>query len=202
MKLYIANCTRQNWVVHYRLDFTKDGELDPRRQNQPAKQMTIAPGRQVLIPGADHISQIDDVVNQLQRYGMVGVKDVPGLKTTVKKFDPSSLAITPLVFNVDAPVPANVFQMVQDVNARIQTGQGQERRRRAAVAVNEIVQHKVESEFMAAGFDEKPSDKVDVAFEQLEQSEAGEKMIAEGYKVDKSAPTTTPPKKNGRRRAA
>lgn len=77
MKLYIANCTRQNWVVHYRLDFLPDGTVDPRRQNQPARQQAIAPGRQEMIASPDlHISQIDDIVNQLVPYGLVAVAHV------------------------------------------------------------------------------------------------------------------------------
>lgn len=188
MRLYIANPTSQNQRICYRLDFNADGQIDPRRTNQAAKQQDIPPGRQVMVHSDGlHISQIDEIVGQLQRYGMVGVADVPGLKTSVKRFDPKSLAVTPLIFNVEKPVPPDVMRTVQDVNKRVYVGQGKERRARAAVAVNSIVEQTINHESAAAGAEIGPVDSIDVAFEQLDQSEAGEARIEEGYKVSQTA---------------
>lgn len=201
MKLYIANCSRQNWTIQYRLDFNREGELDQRRQFQPARQQEIPAGRQVMVHSPDlHMSQVDEIVNQLQRYGMKGVADVPNMRTTVKKFDPKSMHPTPLIFNVDKPVPADTMRLVQDINARIHTGQGQERRARAAVATNEVIQQRVANEFANAGMAEQPTDKIGVAFEQIEQSELGEKPIAEGYRVDAAAPGPAPKGKGAKAR--
>lgn len=200
MRLYIANCTRQTMQLHYRLDFQNDGEIDPRRQAQQAKQQTIGPGRQEVIGGDLHLNQIQDIVDQLEKYGLRAVKEIPELKTTVRKLDPNSRATVPMVFNVDRNVPLDAIKTVMSINSNIQVGQGVERRRRAAVAVPEIIQNRVNEEFAQAGLSETATDNVQTAFEQLEQSEAGEKTIAEGYKIDKNAPAELPPSASRRRR--
>lgn len=183
MRLYVANCTRQNWQVQYRLDFNLQGEREPNARFQPAKQQDIPPGRQVQLGGDMHITQIEAIVEQLAKFGLKGVVDVPGLRTASKRFTPADIGTTPLIFNIDKPIPAEVMRQVQHVNSTILIEQGRMRRQRAAVAVNDLVQTKVANEFMAAGVDELPTDKIDVGYEQLEQSEAGESKIEEGYRV-------------------
>lgn len=202
MKLYIANCTRQTMQLHYRLDFQNDGALDPRRQAQQAKQQTIQAGKQDIIGGDLHLNQIQDIVDQLQKYGLRAVKEVPELKTTVKRLDPNSRSPVPMIFNVDRSVSLDTIKTVMAINANIQVDQGVERRRRAAVAVPDIIAHRVNEQFAQAGLDETATDNVQTAFEQLEQSEAGEKTIAEGYKVDKNAPAAPPPSTKSKKRKA
>lgn len=200
MKLYVANCTRQTWQVQYRLDYTTQGEREPNSRWQPAKQQDIPPGRQVQLGGDMHMMQIEDIVQQLSKFGLVGCVDVPKLRTAVKTFDPGARKTTPLVFNIDKPVPADVMRHVQHHNSGIMVDQGVVRRKNAAIAVNNLVQEKVSHEFMAAGFDEPATDKIDVGFEQLEQSEAGEKTIAEGYHVSADAPADVSGRKPSRRK--
>ena len=190
MKLYIANPTRQTQVVCYRLDYNKNGELQEsdRTRFQPARQQDIAPGRQIQLGGDMHITQIEDIVDQLKPYGIVGVVDIPQLGRKV----------VPYIFNIDRPVPAEAMRKVQNSNAAVLIEDGRDRRARAAVASNEIVQNTVEHQFLENGIDQKPSDKIAVGFEQLDQSEAGEKTIAEGYRVSPHANNPKPPK--GRRK--
>lgn len=192
MRLYIANCTRQNRIVCYRLDFDQQGKPELRAQFQPAKQQPIDPGRQAMIGGDFHIRQIEDIVAQLARYGMVGVKDV----ATNKK-------MAPMVFNVDAPVPAEVMRRVSSSNAELLIEQGKMRRQRAAIRSNDLVNATVQKDLMDRGQmteDTAPVD-VDVGFEQLEQSDAGERRIEEGYKLRANAPPPkNAPKKPQRRK--
>lgn len=185
-KLYIANPTRQRQVVCYRLDFNTRGEQEPLRQFQPARQQDIDPGRQVQLGGDMHQNQITDIVEQLSRYGLIGVVDVPRMSGRVT-----------YVYNIDRVVPQDVMRKVIAHNNAILIDDGRERRMRAAVATNDIVQQTVAHQFAENGIDQAPADRTTVAFEQEEQTEAGEKPIAEGYKVSMDAPHTRPPARKG-----
>lgn len=197
-KLYIANVTKQIQVVCYRLDYGKNGELlDEVRRFRPANQQDIPPGRQVQIGSDFHMNQITDIVDQLGRYGLISVEDVKNGRFGRK--------VAPYVFNIDMPVPADVLRRVKSQNDVLQIEDGKLRRQRAAVATSDLVQNTVAHQFAEAGIDADPSERQSIAFEQEEQTEAGEKTIAEGYRVDKNAPqapSPRPPKRSQRRAAA
>lgn len=198
MRLYIANCTKQIQQIQYRADF-------PSEQNgarfTPPRMQEIAPGRQVQLGGDMDISQIEDIVQQLTPYGLVAVADVPRMRTTVKSLDLSKITTTPNVFNIDRPVPVEIMRHISSNNAEILSDHGRLRRQRAAVAVNDLVQRKVNDEFVQNGLEEVASDRVDTSFEQLDQSEHGEKPIAEGYRVRAAAPQEDAPSRRGRGKA-
>ena len=188
-RLFIANVSRQTQIVCYRLDYNKKGDLaDINRRFQPAKQQDIPPGRQVQIGGDFHMNQIEDIVSQLQPYGLIGVEDVPRM---------AGRKVAPYVFNIDRPVPEDVMRRVRDGNSEVKTGEGKLRRQKAAVATNEIVQTTVAQSFAEKGIEAEPPDRTDVSFEQEEQSPEGEKRIEEGYRV---APDGKPSKGKGSRR--
>jgi hypothetical protein len=186
-KLYIANPTRQRQVVCYRLDFDRAGEPEMHRRFQPARQQDVEPGRQVQLGGDMHMTQITDIVEQLARYGLIGVVDVSRMQGKVT-----------YIYNIDRPVPADVMRRVIAHNESVMVEDGRLRRMRAAVATNEIVQQTVSQQFAERGIEEAPSDRTTVVFEQEERSEAGEKPIAEGYKVSPDAPMRPHPKKGGK----
>jgi hypothetical protein len=184
MKLYIANPTRQRQVICYRLDFNKDGDPEQLRRFQPARQQDVEPGRQIQLGGDMHQNQITDIVEQLAPYGLIGVVDVPRMQGRVS-----------YLYNIDRPVPSEALRKVMAHNESVLVDDGRDRRMRAAVATNEIVQQTVSQQFAERGIDEAPTDRTTVSFEQEEQSEAGEKPIAEGYKVSPEAPTKNPPRR-------
>lgn len=186
-KLYVANPTRQRQVVCYRLDFNREGEREELRRFRPARQQDIEPGRQMPLGNDMHQAQITDIVEQLARYGMIGVVDVPRMSGRVT-----------YVYNIDKPVPAEVLRKVIAHNEQVMIADGRDRRMRAAVATNEIVQSTVANHFAQQGIDQKPTDRTAVTFEQQEQSERGEKTIAEGYRVTPEAPTRPRPKSRGK----
>lgn len=174
-RLFIANVTRQTHIVCYRLDFDSDGnKKDTNRRFEPAKQQEVPAGRQVQIGGDFHPHQITDIVDQLSRYGLVGCVNVPRLDNRVH----------PLIFNIDKAVPAKLMEQVRDHNEVVQTREGQLRRKKAAVATNDIVQQEVKKSFTEHGIDAAPADTTEVTFEQEEQSEAGEKRIEEGFRIE------------------
>lgn len=182
-RLFVANCTRQVQEVYYRLDFNADGAPEPNARFQPAKRQTIPPGRQIVLGGDLHIKQIEDIVDQLAKYGAVGTLDVPRLKK-----------VAPYVCNVDKSVPVDVIRNVMTVNAGVLTQQGRDRRKKAAIAVDDTVANVVNSQFAEAGIPKEADQSVEVEFEQEEQSEAGEKRVEEGYRIEAKA------KKGGRSR--
>lgn len=197
-KLHMANPTRQEQVICYRLDFYNDGtrmEAD-RSRFQPAKQQMIPPGRQVVIGGDFHPNQITDIVDQLKPYGLIGETNVDQF---ISSGDPK---VVPYIFNIDRPVSLRAIKDIIDHNSAVLSRDGQQRRAKAAVASNELVQNAVANQFAEAGIDQTPSDKIEFGFEQLEQSEAGEKTIAEGYRIapdPKAAPVqAAPAKRRGR----
>lgn len=191
-KLYISNCTRQVQEIQFRLDFNQQGQ--PQMQFRPALRQTIQPGRQVIVANKDlHQSQVDSIVGQLCRYGMIAVADVPRTKSK-----------TALVYNVDRPVSSEVIRTVMARNAGVLLQEGKERRQKAALATNEIIATAVTNNFAAMGIPKEPTQDVDVEFEQEEQTEAGESRIEEGFRIRDNAPSTSPPQRNTkqRRRAA
>jgi hypothetical protein len=180
-RLYIANVSRQTQIVCYRLDYAKDGSLkDTNRRFEPAKQQDIPSGKQVQIGGDFHITQIEDIVSQLGKYGLISVKDVAHLRSRGKP--------VPYIFNVDQPVSADIMRRVVNYNQGVQIEEGRERRQKAAVATNELVQNTVANQFAENGIQADPSTDTEFTIEQLEQSEAGEKRIEEGYRVSENAP--------------
>lgn len=176
VKLYIANCTRQNMEFHYRLDMDERGERET--QFRPANKQTIPPGRQVVVGGkAFLLTQIESIIRQLTPFGMIAVKEVPNANKRA-----------PYVFNVEQPVPAAIIRDVMDINAGVLTVDGRHRRQNAAIAVNNLVSAAVNEQFAAHGIPKEATQTVDVEFEQEEQSEAGERTIGEGYFLRDDAP--------------
>lgn len=176
VKLYIANCTRQNQELYYRLDLDDEGARET--QFRPANKQPIAPGRQVLVGGkAFLMTQVESIIKQLSVHGMIAVMEVPRARNKA-----------PYVFNIEKPVPESIIRDVMDINAGVLTVDGQVRRKQAAVAVNDLVSSTINEQFAAHGIPKEAKQTVDVEFEQLEQSEAGERRIEEGYRVREGAP--------------
>ena len=161
MKLFVGNPTRQKQEFYYRLDMGRDGALLDLR-GTPARVQTIMPGRQTVIGGdLDHVSQVDCILDQLKRFGATAYTELDRVKTFV-----------PYVYSVEKPVPAKALEKAYYHNQAVLTGDGEARRKAAAIAVSSFVD----------------SPETKVSFEEV-GTMAGEDMggskIAEGYIVDK-----------------
>lgn len=155
--LFIANCTKQQQAIYYRLDFNSVGELDPRRQQQPAKRSpTIPPGRQITIGGELHITQITDIIEQLKPVGLASVADLNRLS-----------GVVPYLFSTGTAVPAHAIRAVLAHNAGVLLQQGKIRRENAAIAASQAVD----------------TGTFEVEIEQQDVSEAGEARIEEGFRI-------------------
>ena len=185
--LYVANCTKQYQEVHFRLDFNDSNHPN---QNSPAKKQTIPPGRQVALGGdLAHVSQADEIIKQLTAYGLVPASEIARLK-----------AKAPYIYSRDTPVKPDQIRHVQNLNAGILMREGRLLREKAAIVVNETVADTVARQFAENGIDKEATQDVEVEFEQQDQSEAGEKRIEEGYRIDATSKPNQPTKAGRRRR--
>lgn len=195
-RLYIANCTKQNREIQYHLHLKVDGgrlvSTDPTPINRMAARQTILPGRQEIVASPDLPPwQIESIIRQLTPHGLVGKDEL---------YSPAFRGqIIPMVYSLDRPVSRDVIMYVMDNNAGQLTEEGRQRRVSAAVATNELVVNAVAQTLAQNNIEADVNTKVDVEYEQVEQSEFGEKKIAEGVKVRDDAPEAPPPKQGARR---
>lgn len=165
-RLYVANCTKQNHHIYYRLDVMSDGERSSiQRFNPPKKSPVIKAGQQITLGGDLHPNQITELVDQLNKFGMAGVADLGRLQ-----------GVTPWLFNIDVPVTAGQIKAVVDHNSGVLAYDGRARREAAAVAAGHVVQ--------TAGVDDRiETKKFEVTVEELEDENTKGPLIGEGYKV-------------------
>lgn len=188
-RLFVANCTRQRQLLFYRLDFADDSPQ--RRAGQripPPKFQPVEAGRQQNVGGDLHMSQITEIVDQLNHYGMIGTVDLGQLKT--RRF-------VPLIFSIDKPVPQKAIEAVVAHNNGAKSIEGHDRRQKAAVASNLALVDKIA--------EQPPLYEVEV--EQLtEDSAADASRIHEGFRVGAasgpSSPRPKPRSRTPRRQAA
>lgn len=160
-RLYIANCTNQIKRLSYRLDFTVDDHGNrTSRELAPHKFQEIPAGQQRAIGGDLHISQIEEIIRQLSRYGLVA--EVEAAKAR-------SRGPTPMVFNLDRAVSRKAAQDAHDHNLGLLTAEGAERRRLAAVASDRLLADTVQQQTGQAEVNEPK--KFEMEFEQVEGSE-------------------------------
>lgn len=133
-KLFIANATHQRREVFYRLDVDKSGSLDPNDQRRAPRKITVEPGRQVFINDL-HSAQATSIIEQLARIGATSAGDG-------NRF-PRGRSV-PYVLNVDSYVPKRLLEQAHAHNKGVLTQSGADRRKRAAVAANDVVKKHVE----------------------------------------------------------
>jgi len=128
-KLYVCNCTGQHVQVHYRLDFAVDE--NGRRVHQqavPPRLRELQPRQQILFADFIHISQLEEVVKQLEKgCGAVHAREV---KTAKAK------GLVKLLWQEERPIPAPILKDVVEHNIGYLSAEGLERRRRLAIATD------------------------------------------------------------------
>lgn len=126
MKLYVANCTKQNYELHYRITETPA----PRMQRVQA-------GGQMLVAGDLSPPQVDEIIVQLRHYGAVDAKDIDRSKDFVG-----------LAFSVDKPIKADVIGRALEHNDVVLLKKGQDTRRTVAVAINQSIERNLQESQM------------------------------------------------------
>lgn len=192
--LYIANPTNQHRQVTYRLDYTVDDKGNRTSTSLlPFKHQDIPAGQQRPVGGDLHITQVEEIVKQLSPYGLVAMMEMKTAKARGK---------VPLIFNLDRPVPRAIMQDAQDHNMGVLSGEGETRRRAAAIASSNALANQVSGQGIP---DVKEPGKFELEFEQVTQDENYAKTnLAEGLKVVRGhgQPAPKPPTRSRRRKAA
>jgi hypothetical protein len=179
-RLYVANVTKQNCIVFYRLDYDRDGNPVGGTIFRPPTQQQIPSGRQVPLGGDLHSNQIASIILQLQKYGLVNEDELKRCRGKIT-----------WVANVDRPVSAESIRYANDHNDGLKMNEGALRRRKAAVAASSLVQTAVAGQEAP----QPPLQEFELSYEQEEQSEAGERRVEEGFRVpvaDSAAPGGPP----------
>ena len=177
-RLYVANVTKQLQIVYFRLDVNPDGTRDPEEKFRlMPKSQAIRPGQQAPLGGELLAAHVATVMLQLQKYGLI---EESAVRRHRGKFT---------LICSDRPISAETIRYADDRNQGIKEQEGRTRRQKAAVAANTAVAQRVlEDPTIAA-----PPREFDLSYEQDEQTEAGEKTVAEGYTVDVKAPPAAAP---------
>lgn len=176
--LYVANCTDQNRRVFYRPDF-----------NNPqagARMQDIAPGRQALIYQRDApLEAIERIVRQLSRYGMLGTVELNRMPKRV----------VPMIFSMEKNVLSDQIRRVRDHNRSVQTIEGREIRKRAAIAAKSFV----DTAAMNADVDQ---GEFEIGLKTTRTFEEGQESVDEAITVSEDAPQAPTPTTQRRPRKA
>lgn len=190
MKLYVANCTGQNFVVYTRVDYSVDENgnragdqrsLPPRMQEVPARMQIQFGGD--LFPG-----QMTEIVQQLE--ATFAAVHADAIRTAKAK------GHVKMVWQQDKPISAAVMKDVYEHNVGYLSADGVRRRKTLALVADRTM-----SDITGAMQDVKPSAVMEMEFEaDGEEDPDVPGLVAEGYRVPRS--TETPPKRGTRRKAA
>lgn len=162
MQLFIANPTNQVEIVAYRLEFDREGNANPDRRFQPAKQQDIRPGQQAVVGGDLHPKNVAAIIKQLERYGLVRAGDLGSIKAGQK---------VSYIAGEGLAVPAAAIRKVERHNMGVKQEEGRERRAQAAVATNELVQTTVNQQFAEQGIPAQAADRTSIGIEQMDEDE-------------------------------
>jgi hypothetical protein len=134
MRLYIANTTHQRQEVYYRLDFVPEGSSALRANN--VKKIIIEPGRQVTVGGDLLPEQAQTIMDQLAIYGGIGVEEVSRIPNNKK---------VSYLMSFGKEIPMKLIRMMDEHNKWIMTGEGDERRRMAAIAAHPVIDSQIDN---------------------------------------------------------
>jgi hypothetical protein len=118
MKLYVANCTKQVQDFIYRLPETA-----------ASRQQKIDIGGQIRVSGDLTTQDIDAIIEQHSRYGMVNVDTIDRTKEFVG-----------VCYSVDKPVDLKYVRRALEINQFVLEERGREIRTEAAVATANSVE--------------------------------------------------------------
>lgn len=176
MYMYVANGTQQAHNFMYRLP-EKPGEF----------QLLIPPGGQVRLPHDMTVPEIDSVIAQHQRYGMVQA-------TPNFKFD---RRLAPLCYSLGHPVKLEQIHALVIANREVLTARGKKLREEAGVAIHAQMEEMMQRNQM-------PDRLIQV--EASAQEDSQDPQFAEGVRISRSdeagRPASERPKVTRRKRSS
>lgn len=178
MRLHIANVTKQNQTVCYRIDRDKEGFLIESSGRHDYKQFLIPRGKQGSIEGTE--AQMKAVIEQLGRVGAVMLDDARAGRWPHRKQ-------VPYVLSLDKTVPASVMQDIYDVNMGNLSKEGLVRRRKAAIEASKTVDDVIAATNEQTGADFKEPGLFQSGVEQLGGEETtGKDRLVEHFDVNEN----------------
>lgn len=165
MKVYVANCTQQTHDFAYRLPEMPVG--------RPAIRQQIAAGGQVRLSGDLNTPDIESVVHQHTRYGLVAMAEVANAQEVVS-----------LIYSIDKPVPEATIRYAIGRNRMLIQGLGRTLRVEAGIAVN----NQLNEANPGAGLHS-----VELEVEEEKTRSNPDPTFKETVKVDRDAPPDAPP---------
>jgi hypothetical protein len=174
MRLYIANCTQQVQTFMYRTP-EESGAMSGGVRVQP-----IEIGNQIIIPGDLNQIQIDSIVSQHRKYGLIAVDEVDRNK-----------AFAGLCYSIDKPVSISKLLYVIQNNKKLMDERGRKTRLEAAIAVNQQVETNMSDQLKKLEIEVK---------EEKSGSGPEHEPVNEALRVTRSEdPTPAPKQSRGRR---
>ena len=163
MKLYVANCTKTNAVLNYRIPEIKN-----------AISQNVDSGQQILVAKPDlNMPQIEAFLDQMTAYGLVLVEELPNL--------PKDKIIYWLACS-EKPMKIQVIEQAFLHNALALKDLGISYRKAAAIATNNKIQEYAPH---AAGTLEIT---IQEESETNTSKSTGEELVHEGYRIDRGDP--------------
>lgn len=185
-RLYVVNCTGQNRIVNYRLDYTVDEQ--GRRTSErlvPYKSITIPARVQMPFGGDLFPGQLEQIVQQLeQTCGAVNVSEVRTAKAR---------GVVKMIWSEGKPVPVAVLKDVVQHNMGRLAEIGEERRRSLAMVADVQLSNLID----------RPAPKLEMEFEQVEEDpDLPAARLEEGLRISRPAANDPAPKRGRSRKAA
>jgi hypothetical protein len=147
----------------------------------------IGIGRQIQVAGDLNTPDIDAIVKQHKKYGLIPVSEVKNIRT-----------FTGLCYSVDRPISIDNIMLAMDRNTRILVERGKEFRKQAAVSASNLIDH-----HLAEANNPSTLETLEMSVVQEEKpNQENVDMVAEGIRVtnkqiDGQAPP--PPRKRNRK---
>ncbi len=170
--IHLRNCTAQHQVVTYRLDI-KDEHRATLADRRNFRRVDVKPWGTGFIDVEKVMVQ--GVLDQLGRYGIQAEADVPN----------RLVGVVPLIWNIAQPVDARAAQQVIEHNRSHKAKEGQDRRKKAAIAANNAVIQQLNE--TGQSIDAAPQG-FEVELEQTvdSETEATGQRMEEGFRVQAS----------------
>lgn len=176
MKLYVANCTGQNFVVYTRVDYSVDdqGNRVGDQRSLPPRMQEVLARAQIQFGGELLPAQMTDIVQQLESTFCAVHADQ--IRTAKAKGQ------VKMLWQQDKPIPAAIMKDVYLHNVAHLSADGANRRRTLALVADRTM-----LDITGAIDGVKPPAIMEVEFEAAEEEdEFAPGLVEEGYRVKRS----------------
>lgn len=175
MKLFVGNVTAQNHEFMYRLIAGA----------QKIHRQMIMAGRQIQVAGDLQPEEVNSIVDQHAKYGMLQASEIP----RAKRFHG-------LCYSIDKPISSELLNYLRDHNHGEKDEEGRELRKLAAITSNDILETTLRE-------NDRPEQvrQFEVTIQEDREIESDLPQLAEGLRVIRN-PNPPAPSRKARRKAA